>query len=250
VKLPETVSEQIARIKASVDDARKQNRKEDAHSSWGQTTREVTSVQRFAFQVWRVFVWIWDNMALPVFRRVILPTFRLLLSWYIRLWNRIAYRTDEFGARVFSVKRGAAMAIVTGCLLWVSMDILWFAFDAGLYLTTAKHDERVFLFKSEDNSFTIENSDFSVSGCEIEDSNHTKECDSEHSIYFRLDNSWFNNAWSLWTNHWWFMPDYVAAAVATDWEECRVTSYGLRWKPFKFINFYPELLSVRCTSAK
>lgn len=252
--MTDDIADRIARLKASTESNLSSSRKEDVQSKLGRTATEVASVQKFLFQVTKVLIWLWWNVGNPVMNMFTMPVFKWVWYKYRALWNRFAMKTDEYGARTFSVRRGAMVIVLTAMSAYLFVDAVELTWDIAVFATTVRTDETVYLFRTDDNSFTYENDDFSVSGCEITAVQAVGEkhhCSDNDSLYFRLNASLFNNMWSMITHRNIFapfLPDYVAAAVSTGWNQCKITTYGFRARFFRFINWYPELLSTDCVS--
>lgn len=150
---------------------------------------------------------------------------------YKKLWKRYCY--DEYGD--FFWKRALCMILATGFSAYVVISVLEFVFDACYYYTTKKV-ETIYL----SDSVELEDGLWSAKGCP------TKECSSDSALYFRIKNTWFNNIWNLWHHGQIFFTDIIAAGVPTGQSECRVISYGLRYRLVMIFNYYPQILEVKC----
>lgn len=114
------------------------------------------------------------------------------------------------------------------------------------YFLTVKHDEILYLsnhsaVEGHGGSRLKINEVYEITGCESID------CSDQDTVSFRVEASWFNEAWSAIHNGAFYYPDYVAAAVSPVVNKCTITSYGIR-KKFLVRNFelHPDILQVRC----
>jgi len=156
-----------------------------------------------------------------------------LTSRYKRLWN--TYTHDKYGD--FLYKKAIIMILGTLASLYVVISLLGFIFDLSYYLAT-KHTETIYL--SDSVELDSEESLWGVKGCP------TKDCDSNTALYFRIKMSWFNQLWNIVHNGKLFFPDSIAAGVPTGQTECKVISYGLRYRVLMIYNYYPQILQVKC----
>lgn len=143
----------------------------------------------------------------------------------------------------FSTLRGAGVVLASLVYVVLLYQAVYFAYDATLYLTTAKVDEVVYMSNAQE--LTAEDNLHSAQGCLV--TTDKFECDAENSLYFRIEANGFNHIWSILNRGNMFYPDYVAAPIAPGWEKCTITSYGIRAK-FLMRNWdiYPMLLSAKC----
>lgn len=216
--------------------------RQNASSVAGRVSKEVTSFHWFAIQFGVACWWIWHNVLYPVSR----PLRTILVAawnWYRRLWDRVVYYKDEFDVTHFGKARAGMMVMATVFMIYVIPSVIGLTFDTGMYFATVRHHEVVVLQNSQELD--------SVANVHSAMGWHTPPYDEQHSIYYRIRSTWFNELWSLLHRQNFFFADYVAAAVPTVPTECVVTSYGIRLKLFmRILDFYPDLLSVSCDLKK
>src|SRR6185503_15308107 len=131
-KMNDDLGDKIKRLKERNAKDNYEKERHDAHSTFGQTAREVWGVQKFILQFTAGFVWLWWKFGRPVVKLIyarpwvkypILVFFFILLAGsysgtglliliiliadgnYRKLWNKYAYFTDKYNTRQFSVKR-------------------------------------------------------------------------------------------------------------------------------------------------
>jgi hypothetical protein len=75
---------------------------------------------------------------------------------------------------------------------------------------------------------------------------HTRNCDSDSSLYYRIRPSLFNQLWSITHNGTIFLPDAIGSSVPTGLTLCEVDSYGLRLRILMTFNIYPSVLKITC----
>lgn len=225
--------ERIKQITARADRVQYDREKRHAASAIGTVEREAVSFHKFFYQFSQVIGWGLRSLVYPLWR----PLYRSvtwILSWYIRLWNRIVHVPDQYGNPCFSKARaipfvGATLAFV---LLLPMMG------DTFLYFGTVKR-EIVYLNNSQE-ILPIEGV-HSVQGCQ------RLPCTEGDAIYFRIRPTLFNEVWSLLHHRTWFYSDYVAAAVPPVVSKCEAVTYGVRVKLFvRGLNIYPDLIDVSC----
>lgn len=191
-----------------------------------------------------------------IYRRVIYPIYSWgywlfsILFWkrFRTIWDRFVYKTDKDGNKKFSKVNGAAIIASTAMVLVLAYHSLFVLFDATVYAFTRHADEFVYLSNAEEIS--PDSNIFSVRGCVAPAIGESFSCGAEDSLYFRISPSNFNHVWSFFnTDTWLFYPEEVAAPIAPGWQQCTVTSYGVRLK-FLMRNWdiYPELVSARCSA--
>lgn len=168
---------------------------------------------------------------------IIIPIKRVLIfckpftDWYKSIWKKYCY--DKYGD--FLYKKASTMIFYTICSIYIVFSILSFTFDCLYYLSTKKV-ETIYL----SDSVELEEDLWSAKGCP------TKDCSSDNALYFRIKSTWFNNIWNLWNHKQIFLPDIIASSVPTGQAQCKVISYGLRYRIFMIFNYYPQILQVQC----
>jgi len=154
-------------------------------------------------------------------------------NWYNTLWKKYCY--DKYGD--FLWKHSFYMILITIVNIYVFICFLGFILDLGYYLCTKKI-ETVYL----SDSVELEDDLWGAKGCP------TKNCNSSNALYFRIKNTWFNNLWNIIHHKQIFFPDGIAAGIPTGQTECKVVSYGLRYRIIMIFNYYPQILEVNCKS--
>ena len=234
-----------------LNDLKRQKEEETKLTAAGSDNVVVETVKEWSLlaKFWYQFV---ASLAL-ILRKVIIPFYKwmgtlfgvLLFRPWRKLWERTVYKTNAAGKRRFSSVRGAGMIAATVVTAYVAYQSLFVVADAMLYLTTGRVDEVVYMSNAQEISGA--DNVHSAQGCVVPATGKDFACDAENSLYFRIAPSAFNHLWSLWHKHTLFFPDYVAAPIAPGWEQCVITSYGIRVKFFmKEWDIYPTLLAATC----
>jgi len=192
----------------------------------------IGKVARRSLQVTLGLDWLSQKMG--PFYKVLSWPIRKTLNLYWFFWDRWA--TNK--------KRAGVMIAVTGFIAYfVVLPTFEFIFDAGMYATTVKRNEVVYLFNAQELDH-IENI-HSVQGC------YKLPCSDDDSIYFRIRATPFNEVWTIVNRHTLYFPDYIAAAVPVTISRCTITSYGIRFKLFmRSAEVYPDLLESVCQPIK
>lgn len=215
-----------------------------AKSRVTQVEEDAKFFYRFWLQLVAALFWIWQKILRPIssfFWKIGLWVFSL----YRKAWSFSVYRRNEFGDLIFSKLRAAAFLIFVVPITLLSANI---AVDTSIFAATHKSGEVVYLFNSNDDSFG-DRDHFSVTGCEKKsDSAETGfVCDSEDTVYFRVEGTWFEHAWSILTKGHIFYSDSIGSAIAPGWNECVTDSWYFRLKIlYRNTNFYPHLLAATC----
>lgn len=230
-----------------LDKLRQQRAARDKSARYSRTARarsDLASGGKFFYQLSLASGWVWAWLARPIWRACAVAT-----SWawtkYRWLWALVVYKRTVDDVLLFSKTRAGIMLLLFGLWLWflllpIAECVL---IDAPLYMITAKIDEHVYLSGSQEiNSST---------GAHVIEGCSELPCTDRDAIYFRAENSLFNNLWSLWHGHGMFFPEYVGAAVPYATTHCVVTTYGFRLRfTTRFLNIYPEILAVACSNGK
>lgn len=165
---------------------------------------------------------------------------------YRKVWLKFAYKTTDGDKRKFSKAKGLGVFVSTLVALFIGYHTAFIIKDTSLYLLTVQRSEIVYLSNAQE--IDAENNIHSVQGCIVaKQEDGSFSCSTDNSLYFRIEPSLFAHMWYLTNRGDIFYPDYVAATIAPGWQECTITSYGLRAKLFiRRLQIYPELLSVDC----
>lgn len=232
--------QQVDALKKRIETHAYEAEKTEAGRWQTRAAADITGLARFAAQMALGAVWIYEHILAPVGHFLAVPAL-FLFNAYRRLWTRMVYAEDKFEVRRFSKTRAGIMLAVSLVSVWfVVLPLLGLLWDTGLYFATARRDEIVYLTNSQE--ILPEHNIHSVQGC------HSLPCTDDNSFYFRIRATLFNEIWSLVHGHGFFFPDYVAAAVPLSISECKITSYGLRFKlMMRGFDFYPDVLETTCT---
>lgn len=235
--MPETLEQRIARLQQSTETFKYETEKKRKTSSAGRLSKDVTSFQKFFFQVVSAFIWIFKRGVEPFIRWSYGPL-SYILTLYIRFWTKCVYIKDEYNIPIFSqVRAGLTVLGTVGFLYFLAIPLLSFLADSAIYATTAQVDEKIYLNGSQqlDNEGT-----HAVEGCSI------LPCSDSDSLYFRTNTSVFNDVWSIVHRGHLFYPDQVASGIPYDISECTITSYGIRnrWLNHTGLS-YPSLLGYK-----
>ncbi len=129
------------------------------------------------------------------------------------------------------------MAAATVAALIIIPSFILLILQTAYYLTTYKK-ESIYLIQSEE--IYPDDNIWGVRGC------HTRQCDSESSLYFRIKPSLFHHLWNLGHNGTIFLPDTIGSSVPTGLTQCEVISYGIRMRVTMMFNIYPSILKINC----
>lgn len=154
-------------------------------------------------------------------------------SWYKQKWVKYTY--NKYGEFIY--KRGLAMIAATLASFFVLFITINLLLQTAYYFTTYKK-EIIYLNHSEE--IYPDDNIWGVRGC------HTKQCDSDSSLYFRIKPSTFHHIWSILHSGRIFLPDAIGSSVPTGLTQCEVTSYGVRMRLTMLFNIYPNILKIKC----
>ena len=187
-----------------------------------------------------------DNIAGPIWT-VIGPVVRTAGRAAKWVWDHVAYTKDADGKRVLSRKKAGVLLTVAftaaasltntmvGNFAWENMyEPMW---DGARMATTLRH-EKVYL--SDTNEINPARNIHSVKGCK------SLNCGEADSVYYRVQPSWMNHAWSLATKGTPFIPDLVVGPIRPGINKCDVTVYGARMPIFRYFQWYPIMLDAKC----
>lgn len=210
-----------------------------------QTAKRWFSLTRFWYQFLASVIVIYRKIIWPIYSWGYWLFSILFWQHFRKVWDWFVYRTNEAGERKFSKIKGAVLIGLTTAFLFVMYQAMFVAVEVGLYAFTARVNETVYLSNAQEIS--AEDNLHSAQGCIAPEDGKEFSCSAEDSLYFRIEPSFFNHAWSVWNTGSLFLPDYVAAPIAPGWQVCTVTSYGFRAKLFmRTWDIYPHLLSANC----
>lgn len=243
--MSEDLNDRIKRLRDQTTSVRHERKMDARYSRQAKMRDDIQHSGRFLSQAWQGILWLYEWVFQPIFRFLVLKA-RWIWAQYMKLWSLVVYRRTVDNVLLFSKTRAGLMILGSGIFAW------WILFpwiilplseclllEGPLYLFTAHVNEEVYLLGSQEiNSHTGAHT---IEGCK------ELPCDDQDAIYFRTDNSLFNNLWSLSHGRGVFFPEYVGAAVPYTTSKCTITSYGVRFRlTTRFMNIYPTMLSVSC----
>jgi len=226
--------EKLHRIREHVERRGRARDKDAAHSPAGRAEHHLTGVWWFTLQFVDACHWVWYWFLRPfarAFRWLAIKTWR----GYRRLWDAVVYKRDAYGVDVFhKLRAGILLAATAVFVYFVVFSAATLAWDSALYLVTGRSDEIIYTRTVQE----IDEDKHIVRACE------ERTCEEEEVLYFRIEDSLFNELWSLWNRGGFFWPDIVAGTIApTETMVCRTTTYGFRFKMFIHrMQIYPKLL--------
>lgn len=234
--------EQISKsIKQSAFDVKKQY----DQSTVGQLQKEWTLWAKFWHGLCVAVIFLYQKLIYPISWRL-WRLVRWLFKQYRTLWLQLTYKQDQYHILRFSRIRGSLLIVLTIVSLYVIYGMLMVVFPLPWYMLTVKRDEVLYLsnhsaVEGHDKARIKINDVYEITGCE------SLDCSDQDSVSFRVEASWFNEAWSIIHNHALYYPDYVAAAVSPVVNKCTITSYGVRRKFLvRYWEMHPDILQVRC----
>lgn len=232
--------------RAGVSEFNRQRKR--ANTRVEQVQEDARLFYRFYLQVVRAAWWLWTRILNPI-TNVLWKIGLFFFGWYRKLWSYFVYKRDRFGDLKFSKVRA-------GWFLALSLPIIvttaHLTIDTAIFVPTYKHNETIYLFDSTDNSFA--NSDrqtdeFSITGCEVTEMKAMNDfsCDSNDTVYFRVQSGLIEHIYSLFTTGHIFYPDAIGAAIAPGWNVCTASSWYFRWKTvMRNTDIFPHMLAVSC----
>jgi hypothetical protein len=224
----ESLSDSIKKARENIQTNLKVSEKIKNESVYGKVARRTLGLT-LAFDWITARIW-------PVYRVVSWPV-RTLVRYWLKFWDWAVYNKQG----KLNIPRAGGFLLASAAFAWFMLiPTLIFMIDCGLYFTTAKHNDSVYLFNAQEID-PIENI-HSVQGC------YKLPCTDQDSIYFRIRATPFNEAWNIVHHGEFFFSDYVAAAIPITISRCTITSYGIRLRLFmRFLNMYPDMLESTCT---
>lgn len=191
----------------------------------------MESLKSFVHLVLSGLATIWGVIRVPLgfLKRVCSKIF----PWYKKIWVKHTY--NKYGEFVY--KRGLLTALATIACLVIIPAAACFMLQTGYYFATHKK-ERIYLIQSEE--IYPDDNIWGVRGC------YNENCDSDTSLYYRIEPSLFHLAWNMTHHGSIFLPDAIGASVPTGLTQCEVVSYGLRLRILMRFNIYPKILQINC----
>ena len=156
-----------------------------------------------------------------------------VLAWYKDLWVKFTHNKYE----EFVYKRGVVMAMTTLAAIIIIPMVVGLLFRTTYYLATYKK-ETVYLIQSEE--IYPDDNIWGVRAC------YNRNCDSNSSLYYRIEPSVFHHLWSIGHGDGIFLPDAIGSSVPTGLTKCEAVSYGDRMRILMTFHVYPNLLKITC----
>lgn len=209
-----------------------------------QVYRDSNVFYRFWLQFAMAVFWIWQKILNPI-TGFLWKIALFIFGIYRKIWSIFVYKRNEYGDLVFSKVRAGIFLLISIPIILTAGSI---TIDGTVFAFTQKYNEQVYLFNSSDNSFSGDD-EFSVTGCEIKeiDPNVGFECNSEDTVYFRVNPTWIEHIYSIIHNGNIFYADNIAATIAPGWNVCKIDSWYFRFKTlYRNTNIYPKLLDASC----
>ena len=201
----------------------------------GSTAKRVGVFAKTWYQLASSAAWVWNKNVRPVAAAALwLP--KLAFRFYMwALWNRIA--VDREGK--FRPARGGVTLLATAAFLYfLGSPLAHLVGDGLLYALTVQRDHVLYLSDSQE----VGDGNHDVKGCT------SLPCSEDNSVYFKVESTAFNQAWSILTGRGIFYPDAIAGGILNEIGKCTATTYGIRMKTFtRFFEVYPKLISVNCS---
>lgn len=235
----ESLAERIKRLQQQTKTVTHDRRIDAKYSRTERAREDIRSFGRFVYQVSQGLSVLNTWLLQPLLKFLILKT-QWIGRKYKWLWSIVVYRRTEDGVLLFSKTRAAGMIAATFTFVWfMLLPVVECGYEAVLYTLTARIDEKVYLLGSQEINSTM--------GTHIIEGCSELPCSDQDAIYYRTENSLFNNLWSLWHGRGFFFAEYVGAAVPNQTSLCVTTSYGFRFRlTSRFLNIYPHMLALTC----
>src|SRR6185369_7287416 len=142
--------DQVKKLKQQMEARAFETDKTEARSFTKRTQGDIGALRKFYFQLGMAAHWIYLNILSPVARWSSHPL-RWLFRQYRWLWEKVVYYQDQFGNRMFSKTRAGLFLTASIVFAWfIFLPALGFLYDLGMYLTTVKKDEVVYLTNSQE----------------------------------------------------------------------------------------------------
>lgn len=244
--MPDNLHMQFEKIDSAIRQTAFDVKKQYDQSSVGKLQKEWTLWAKFWSGFSKSCVFLYKKLIWPITWRV-WRAVKWISIQYRNLWLNTTYKADQYGTMRFARTRGGLMIVGSAVSIYSLYILLVISASVPWYILTVKHDEVLYL----SNHSAVEghsanrikiNDVYEITGCEVLD------CSDQDSVSFRVEASWFNEAYSILHNHALYYPDYVAAAVSPVVNKCTITSYGIRRKFLvRYWEMHPDILSVRCT---
>lgn len=243
--MPKDLHIEFEKINNSIKQTAFDVKKQYDQSAVGRFHKEAGLWMRFWETFSSAIQWLYKKLLYPISWRL-WRVFKWSMTRYRNLWLYITYKKDQYGVMQFSRMRGGIAIIATVVAIYTFYGVSIIAATLPWYLFTVKHNEVLYLsnhsaVEGHDRARVKINDVYEITGCE------SLDCSDQDSVSFRVEASWFNEAWSLVHNGALYYPDYVAAAVSPVVNRCTITSYGVRKKFLvRYWELHPDILQVRC----
>lgn len=232
------VLEDVKKLREHNEAFTRSREKKISNTRIAQMQKDATVFYRFYTQVIIAAIWIYQHILRHIIWAAMQPA-KWLFRRYKNLWSLVVYKRDKFGDLKLSKVRAGIFLMLTVGVFYTAPIWGEFLLDTGLFLTTAKFDEVMYMTNSQE--ILPEDNIHSAQGCS------ELPCTDDDSLYFRISPTAFNHLYTLVTQGSIFYPDYVAAAIPPGVNRCTTTSYGLR---LKFLmrgwEIQPQLVRASC----
>jgi hypothetical protein len=243
--MTDPIADRFDRVQNSIKMSFYSTKKQYDQSSVGKFHKEMSLWLRFWETVSASAQWLYIKLIKPITWRIY-KCIKWILTKYRNLWLHITLKEDQYGVKRFSRARGGLTILGTAGALYLLYGLSLISITLPWYILTVKYDEILYL----SNHSAVEghagsrikiNDVYEITGCE------SLDCSDQDTVSFRVEASWFNEAWSFVHNYAFYYPDYVAAAVSPVVNRCTITSYGIRKKFLvRQWELHPDILQVRC----
>lgn len=243
--MTDELADRFSKVQSSIKESFYNTKKQYDQSNVGRFHKEFNLWIKFWESFSSALQWLYKYLVKPITKQI-WKAVRWLMTRYRDLWLTITYKIDQYGVKRFSRVRGGITILSTILVLYLFYGFSIVAVTLPWYMLTVKHDEVLYLsnhsaVEGHDKNRIKINDVYEITGCESID------CSDQDTVSFRVEASWFNEAWSIIHNHAFYYPDYVAAAVSPVVNRCTITSYGIRKKFLvRQWELHPDILQVRC----
>lgn len=236
----ESLLERVMRTRKQTEAQTKERELDAKYSRSARARQDIAKTGRFTYQLWQAVLVLRQWLIIPTADWIVRIT-RAVIKGYRWLWAWCVYKRTNDGVLLFSKTRAAGFLLASGVFFWyLAMPFIDCTFDAGLYAFTAQHDEKMYLFGSQeiDAATNVHN---------IEGADHYP-WNPEDAVYFRAENDLFANLWTISHKGGLYWPENVGAAVPYGYNWCSVTHYGIRLRFWGVKNSFMRILDVSCVA--
>jgi len=239
------LNDRFEKVQNSIKMSFYSTKKQYDQSSVGKLHKDINLWLKFWESFSAALQWLYKTFLWPITWRL-WRVIRWLARQYRNLWLYITYKKDLYGTLQFSKTRGGLTILMSILMFYLLYGTVTVLITLPWYFLTVRHNEVLYLsnhsaVEGHTTSRLKINDVYEITGCEAID------CSDQDTVSFRVEATWFNEAWSVVHNLSLYYPDYVAAAVSPVVNRCTITSYGVRKKFLvRQWELHPEILQVRC----